>query len=148
MKKESIKSDTTRIQKIVLSCSGIFTILFSLSYIFIVIFRGRLLVSPIRFILFTLIIFLSIWFLLKILFYSVTATAKGLETDNIIGIKKKFHWEDIIEVRRPRFGFPLLFTYVISNNEDRIVLVKNKQNYKELIQYIKKKATNISVFKP
>lgn len=89
-----------------------------------------------------------LWFLLKILFYSITATDRGLKTDNIIGANKLFDWKDIIEIRRPRFGFPVNFTYVISKNKDKLFLIKNKKNYKELIKYIKENAPNLKICNP
>lgn len=84
-----------------------------------------------------------IFFFCKILFYSVTATERGLETDNLAGSKKIFLWDEIVEVRRPRFGIPKDANYVISKNRDKLLLVKSMTNYKELVQMIKVRAPNL-----
>ncbi len=79
----------------------------------------------------------------KTLFYTVSATDRGLETDNIIGAPQLLLWDDIIAIRRPRFGFPVNHTYVISKNEDKLLLIKSNDRYRELIEYIKENAPNL-----
>ncbi|MBN2179215.1 MAG: hypothetical protein JW743_07270 [Deltaproteobacteria bacterium] len=79
----------------------------------------------------------------KTLFYTVSATERGLETDNIIGVPQLLLWDDIIAIRRPRFGFPLNHTYVISKNGDKLLLIKSNDRYKELAEYIRENAPNL-----
>ena len=76
----------------------------------------------------------------KILFYSVVATESGILSFNSFGEGKLFDWTEIIEVKRPRFGIPYDFTYVISTDNEKMLLVRSMQNYKELIELIKAKA--------
>ena len=145
---EFLRSSTPKRQRIILTFCGIFTLLFSLFYIVWAIYNGQFLSQLSRCLIFVLMMLVILWFLLKILFYSITATDRGLKTDNIIGANKLFDWKDIIEIRRPRFGFPVNFTYVISKNKDKLFLIKNKKNYKELIKYIKENAPNLKICNP
>jgi len=93
---------------------------------------------------FGLVLILGIvWFFAKILFYYVTATERGLETNNIVGSDKLFLWDEIVEIRRPRFGIPVDFTYVISENKSKLRLIRSMKNYKDLIDLIKIKAPNL-----
>ena len=114
---------------------------FSIFYVYKVLY-GNLLVSlNLSVILF--IVVLGGFCFFKLLFYSVTATKKGLETAKPIGSNQSFTWEEIIEVRRPRFGIPYDFSYVISKNKEKLLLVRSMQNYKELVELIKTKAPNL-----
>ncbi len=94
---------------------------------------------------FLIIIIIIVWSYSKTLYYTITATNKGLETDNIVGANKSYLWEEIIEVRRPRFGVPVNITYVISINEDKSILIRNRNNYKEIVETIKGKAFNLKI---
>ena len=128
---------------IFLSICGILTTSFFLSYIIWVIYHGQLASQMLRCAIFFSIILSGLWISLKVLFYSVTATERGLETDNIAGSNKLFLWDEIVEVRRPRFGVPIDFLYVISKNKDKLLLVRSMKNYKELIELIKALAPNL-----
>ena len=93
---------------------------------------------------FLLLLFLfGAFWLIKYLFYSVTATSDGLIADSKFGRNKNIPWHEIIEVRRPRFGIPYEFTSVISKNRDKIYLLKSMTYYKELIDLIKERAPNL-----
>ena len=133
---------------IFVSICGIFTISFCLFYIIWVIYHGQLAYQLLRCAIFFGIIVCGLWLCLKVLFYSVTATERGLETSNIVGPNKLFFWKDIVETRRPRFGVPVDFTYVISKNEDKLLLVRSMKNYKELIELIKARAPNLKRCQP
>lgn len=94
-------------------------------------------------VLLLIILLAGFWFFFKLLFYSVTATENGLETANPFGSSKSILWDEIVEVRRPRFSIPYDFTYVISKNKDKLLLVGSMQNYNQLIELIKVKAPNL-----
>ena len=79
----------------------------------------------------------------RILFYSVIATDKGLQIRNLFGPSKSIIWDEVIEIRRPRFGIPGDFTYVFLADKKKIVLVRSMNNYKKLIQLIKERAPNL-----
>lgn len=129
--------------RLFLTFCGIFTILFSAFYIVWVAYNGQLASQLFRCAIFFSIILSGFWFFLKILFYSVIITDRGLKTDNIIGSKKSFLWDEIVEIRRPRFGFPVDFAYVISKNKGKLLLVRSMKNYKELIEMIRVRAPNL-----
>lgn len=133
---------------IFLGICGILTISFFLSYIIWVIYHGQLASQLLRCAIFLSIILSGFWLSLKVLFYSVTATERGLETDNIVGASKSFQWDEIVEVRRPRFGVPVDFSYVISKNKDKLLLVRSMKNYKELTELIKTRARNLKRCQP
>lgn len=140
---ENLKTSFPRWFRSFLTFCGMFMILFSMFYIVRATSKG-LSASEIRnAAIFISIVLSGIWLFLKILFYSVTATDKGLETDNIVGSNKSFLWDEIVEVRRPRFRIPADFSYVISSNKEQLLLVRSMKNYKELIQLIKAKAPNL-----
>ncbi|MFH1673720.1 MAG: hypothetical protein ABIF87_09905 [Pseudomonadota bacterium] len=84
-----------------------------------------------------------IWFFLKILFYSVAATERGLEANNLFGQKKIFLWNEIVEIRRPQLGVPVGAAYVISKNKDKLFLPRGEKNYNELVKLIKVKSPNL-----
>ena len=128
---------------IFVSICGILTISFCLFYIIWVIYHGQLAYQLFRCSIFFSIILCGFWLSLKVLFYSVTATERGLETSNIVGPNKLFLWKEIVGVRRPRFGVPVDFSYVISKNKDKLLLVRSMKNYKELIELIKARAPNL-----
>jgi hypothetical protein len=148
MHSEYVKSGTSGWLRILGTFCGVFTVLFFLFYIVWVIYNGKFVTQISRCVFLFIIILFIIWSYSKTLYYTVTATDRGLETDNIVGTNKLFLWEEIIEVRRPRFGFPVNFTYVISKSEDKIILIRNRKNYIELIQSIKEKATNLKKCNP
>lgn len=89
------------------------------------------------------IVLAGLLFFSKIMFYSVTAVDKGLEANNIIGPRKFFHWNEIVEVRRPKFGIPNDASYVISNKRGKMMLLRGTKNYKNLIALIRLKAPNL-----
>ena len=148
MYNETITSKTSNWIRLIVSLCGIFTVIFSAFYIGWVIYNGQFLSHIYRCTFLFIVIIIIVFSYSKTLYYSVTATEKGLETDNVFGANKFFQWEEIIEVRRPRFGFPVNFTYVIKKDLDRIILIKNRKNYEALVQRIKEKTPNLRVFNP
>jgi len=143
---ENLKISFPRWVVIFFSFCGIFTILFFAFYIIWVVYNGQLSSQFFRCAIFFSVILGAFWVFLKILFYSVTATERGLETDNIVGSNKLLLWDEIVEVRRPRFGIPVDFSYVISKNKDKLLLIRSMKNYKKLIQLIKLRAQNLQKF--
>ena len=123
---------------------GIFTLLLSVFYIFWAAHDGLSAKEFWRSAIFLGLILGAFWFFGKVLLYSVTATEDGLETANPFGSSKSFLWDEIVEVRRPRFGIPYDFTYIISKKRDKLILIRSMKNYKELIQVIKSKAPNLN----
>lgn len=148
MNNEYVKSETSRWLRILGTFCGVFTVSFFLFYIAWVVYNGQFVTQISRCLILSIIILFIIWSYSKTLYYTVTATNRGIETDNIAGTNKLFLWEEIVEVRRPRFGFPVNFTYVISKSRDKLHLIRNRNNYKELIKYIKEKAPNLKICDP
>ena len=138
-----LKSSFPRWFRVFLSFCEVFMILFSAFYIYRATSNGLTAVEIRNFVIFSSIVLGGFWIFAKFLFYSVSATKRGLETDNVFGQKKLFLWNEIVEVRRPRFGIPYDFSYVISENQDKLLLVRSMKNYKELIQLIKARAPNL-----
>ena len=118
----------------------VITLLFSTLYVVVVIYNNGISV-------FNMIILILLssgyWFFIKILFYSITATDRGLKSNNPLGSSKEFIWEEIVEVRRPYFGIPYDLTYVVSKNNGKLLLIRSMQNYKEIIELIKIKAQDL-----
>jgi hypothetical protein len=100
-----------------------------------------LLILKIAFLL--ILLFSGIWVFLKFLFYSVIASKRGLETDNLFGKRKSFLWHEIIGVRRPRLGIPQEIAYVVSKEKEKLLLLRSMKNYSQLITLIKEKASNL-----
>jgi hypothetical protein len=71
------------------------------------------------------------------------ATDKGLVTNNLFGQSKSVRWDEIIEVKRPRFGIPADVTYVLSAKKKKVFLIRSMKNYNALIQLIKQRSTNL-----
>jgi hypothetical protein len=128
---------------IIFTFSAIGTVYFFLEYIFLLNNNGSSDSGMFKCLFFLGIIIGGFWLFFKILFYSVIATDKGLVTNNLFGAGKSVLWDEIIEVRRPRFGIPADFTYVLLANKSKLLLVRSMKNYKALIQLIKEKAPNL-----
>jgi hypothetical protein len=141
----NLKSSFPKWFVIFLSFCGTTTILFSAYYIGWVIysneFSSKLLTCFILFVLIASIL----WFFVKILFYSVTATERGLEARNLFEWKRNIDWEEIENIRRPHFGIPKDISYVVSKTGKRLFLIKSMKNYKELVSLIKKKVPDINL---
>jgi hypothetical protein len=119
-----------------ISLCGIVTILMSTYYIGWVISSGQLYSHLFKLIFFAIFVVAVLWFLLKIVFYSVIATERGLETHNIVGQKRFFHWDEIVEIRKPRLGIPHDVIYVISEDKNKLMLIKGMKNLEELVHLI------------
>ena len=135
-----IKSSFPKWFKIFGSICFAITLLLFAFYTFSIIYSNQISTSKI---ILLVLISLSLWFFIKLLFYSVTATEGHLKNTNPLGTSKKFTWKEIIEVQRPRFGIPYDFTYVVSNNNDKLLLIRSMKNYNELIEFMKVKAPNL-----
>jgi len=134
-----IKTSFPRWFVIFISFCLVITLPLSTIYTVVVIYNNGLSVFGILLLTFVLAEF---WFL-KFLFYSVTATEKGLEAANLLGSNKSFIWDEIVKVRRPPLGIPYDFSYVVSKNKEKMLLVRSMQNYKELIELIKVRSPNL-----
>ncbi|MGD9245788.1 MAG: hypothetical protein PVH36_12700 [Desulfobacterales bacterium] len=128
---------------IFISFCGIGTILICTYYIAWVVFNGQLSSHLLRFLFLIILILAALWFLLKIVFYSVTATDRGIGTHNIAGANKFFLWDEIVEIRKPVFGIPHDAIYLISENKDKLMLLKGMKDLDEFIQLIKDRAPNL-----
>ena len=128
---------------ILYSFCGMFTVFYFAIYMIWLINKGQIGAKIFSSIFYLVVILLGVWLFFKILFYSVIATDKGLVTNNLFGAGKSVLWDEIIEVRRPRFGIPADFTYVLLANKSKLLLVRSMKNYKALIQLIKEKAPNL-----
>lgn len=98
---------------------------------------------PIQMVVIICAILLSGVFIFKIFFLTVIATEKELKRTYPFITDKSFPWDEIIEVRRPRLGMPYDFSYVISKNKKKLLLIRSMENYKELVELIKAKAPNL-----
>ena len=102
---------------------GIVTALGVGAHIIGLIYHGYFFSKLLRFSFGLVLILGIVWFFAKILFYYVTGSERGLETNNIVGSGKLFLWDEIVEIQKPRFGIPVDFTYVISKNNKKIMLI-------------------------
>jgi hypothetical protein len=93
--------------------------------------------------IFIVIIAAGFWVIARFLFYSVTSTEDGLETNNLFHQCKLLPWDEIVEVRRPRFGIPYDFSYVVSRGRHKMLLIRSMRNYQELIDVIRARAGNL-----
>ena len=125
------------------SVCGIATILLCMIYTAWVIYTGRLYSHLWKMLFMLVLMAASYWFLLKIVFYSITATDVGIETHNIVGSSKFFDWDEIVEIRNPTWGIPHDAIYVVSRNRSRIMLLKGMKNLEELINIIKLNSPNL-----
>jgi len=138
-----LKSSTPRWQRKFGIFCGIVTILLFGYYIVQVFYNNQWSPQLLKdFILFGVVL-LILGSYAKTLFYTVSATDRGLETENITGENQLLLWEDIMAIRRPRFGFPINHMYVISKNEDKLLLIKSNDRYRELVEYIRENAPNL-----
>ena len=129
---------------IAVTICGTPTILFSALFLVYTAYNGELTDKPLRSLFFLLILCCGLWFFSRILFYSVSATKNCLESRNIVGSTKSFSWDEIVEVRRARFGVPVDFSYVVSKNNGKLRLIRSMRNYQQLIELIKDRAPNLT----
>ena len=85
---------------------------------------------------------------LKCLLYSVVASMEGLRANNIMGKERFLHWSEIVEIRKPRFGLPQEIAYVISNNQEKLLLLRSMKHYNQLIDLVRKRAPNLQKCDP
>ncbi|MBW1788631.1 MAG: hypothetical protein JRK53_18755 [Deltaproteobacteria bacterium] len=123
---------------------GIGTILMVTYYIVLGIYNGKIFSNLLILTFITVSwVLINVWFLLKIVFYSVIATSKGIKSNNLIGPDKFFPWDEILEVRKPIYGIPPDAIYVISKDNEKLMLLRGMKNIDEFIQLIKEKAPNL-----
>jgi hypothetical protein len=85
----------------------------------------------------------GIWVSSKILFYSVTATKRGLVSKNLLRSSNFISWNEIIDFQTPRFGFASQGGYVISDKGEKMMLMEEMKNYTELINVIQTRSPNL-----
>jgi hypothetical protein len=91
-----------------------------------------------------LIAFGGVWFLSSALFYTATATEKGIETTNpILRSNKSCTWDEIIDVKKPFLRIPIAFRYVVLENDKKILLIRGIPNYEKIIELINLRAPNL-----
>lgn len=91
----------------------------------------------------SLILIIGIWFLFKVVFYSVIATNKGIENRPLVGAKKYFSWLEIIEVRRPKFKMPYDAIYIVTETNKKMMIMKGMKNLNQMIGLIKNMSPNL-----
>jgi len=143
MQDEILKSSTPRWLRIFGTFCGIFVILLFGFYTVKFIYHNPSDVRIFKALLLFGVVVLIVGSFAKDLYYTVSATERGLETDNIIGANRLMLWEDVVGVQKPRFGFPANTIYVVSKNGYKVSLIKNHTRFKELIEHIVKHAPNL-----
>jgi len=63
----------------------------------------------------------------------------GIEFQRFSRVVQKVTWDRIL-IRRPRFGIPYDFSYIVLDNEERILVLRNAHGYSELIRLIQSKS--------
>lgn len=58
---------------------------------------------------------------------------------------KKFKWEDIVTIVRPRFGISYDLAYIISKNGERIAVVRSMAGFTDLVELIRSRAPNLEL---
>ena len=143
MHNEILKSSTPRWLRIFGTFSGIVIVLLFGFYTVQFIYNHPSDALILRALLLFGVIVLIVGSYAKTIFYTVSATDRGLETDNIIGANQLMLWEDIVGVQKPRFGLPANTIYVVSKSGDKVSLIKNHTLFRELIEYIGEHAPNL-----
>lgn len=69
--------------------------------------------------------------------YSVIATNEGVERRSSLGVKKKFAWTEIVDVRRPKLKIPLDAIYIVTKDNTIIEISKDMRNVHQMIDFIK-----------
>lgn len=82
------------------------------------------------------------YYLLRILYYTITATEDGLTTGNIIGLNNSCKWEEIEGALNPLFCIPKDKKYLKLKNKKKLLIVMSMPNTKELLELIKLRVPN------
>ena len=79
-------------------------------------------------------------------FYStICVTEFGVRSDRPFGLsQKKFKWDEIVTVSRPRFGIPYDLVYIMSQRGEKLPVVRGVQGYSELLEIIQSHAPNLT----
>ena len=124
-------------------CCGLLTVVLSLAYLIYTVLHGEFFERLLRCSAFAVVLLSLLWFLARILFYAVYATERGIRTENILNKKELIPWDEIVEIKRPRIGIPKDAIYLITNNHQKILLIKSMNNYSRLLELIKTRAPNL-----
>ena len=90
-----------------------------------------------------LFLLIGLWPIFHFFSYSVIATNEGVENRPLVGVKKKFTWPEIAEVRQPKFKIPYNVIYVVTQNNKKIVIWKEMNNINQMIDFIKNMSPNL-----
>jgi hypothetical protein len=90
-----------------------------------------------------MIVGLGLW-MTPIFYSTIVVTEAGLELKGLLGSKRKFSWDEIVKVSRPRFGIPRDAMYIFSKTGKKIILLRNMTGYAELLKLIESRAPNLS----
>jgi hypothetical protein len=90
-----------------------------------------------------MIIVSGLWFFNKVLYYSIIVLPQGISSNKLVGGGYLVKWEEIVEVKRPKFGIPYDAIYIVTYKNKKILLVRGMKNYLKLIKLIKVKAPNL-----
>ena len=75
---------------------------------------------------------------------TILVTDYGLRWDRPLGLgDKKFKWDDILTVSRPRFAKSSDFAYIVSKSGNKIVVMKSMDGYADLLEMIQSRAPNL-----
>ena len=83
-------------------------------------------------------------YVVPLFFSSVCANESGIELRVFTHIKRRFTWNEIETVVRPRFGVPYDVIYVVSKNGMRIPMAYSMKGCGEILRLIQSKSPNLS----
>jgi len=94
---------------------------------------------------FTLAIVVGAIWIIPLSYTTVYVTEFGVTSDRPFGLKqKRFRWDEILTVSRPRFGIPYDLAYVISKTGEKISVLRGATGYPELLEIIESKVPNLT----
>ncbi len=85
----------------------------------------------------------GLWFLVRVVMYSVTASESGLTASCMMITKVHFTWDEILEIKRHRYLKSGDITYVILKNKKKLLLVRSMTNYEIIINLVKANSPNL-----
>ncbi len=76
------------------------------------------------------------WFIFRFIYCSIEVTDRKL-TLKYFGItKRQILWNEIIEIKRPRFNFPYDFSMLLLKSNQNIYLIRSMKNFKKLETFL------------
>jgi len=83
-------------------------------------------------------------YIMTLIYSAVLAYESGIVFTQLSLFKKKFSWNEIKTVTRPRFGVPYDFVYIVTTNGAKVPLVRGAKGYIELLNLIQSKSPNLT----